>query len=162
MPTFKSIKEMQAYLKKSINTSLVEDVAPIVKETMSAEIQNSVYTEYPNPHMYKRRLDEGGLIDERNMNIDESLISSGILSITNNTPFDDRYDTFNTGNGLAGLIEFGDGYKGNYYDYTNYDGDNSYKEPRPFIENSRETLRQTKVHVKALKKGLRESGIKVE
>jgi len=158
---FKSMKDLEKYLQSQINNSLQQDVAPIVKETMSAEIQNTVYAEYPNPHMYNRRK-SGGLESVENMNIDESLINSGVLSITNDTPFDDRYDTENSGDGLAGLIEFGDGYDGHTYDYTNYNGNSPYLEPRPFIQNSRDTLKQTGAHIKALKKGLKKSGINVE
>lgn len=156
MPTFSSLKEMEKYIQDKINVSLEKDVAPVVKEIMSAEVQNTVYAEYPNPRVYERRLNKGGLMDINNMN--DKLVTSGILSITNDTPFNPEYNTVNSGDGLAGLVEFGHGrYNGIEYDYPS---DERFTNPRPFIEATREDLIQTQAHTKALINGLKKSGIK--
>ena len=42
MPTFSNLKAMEKYIQDKINVSLEKDVAPVVKEIMSAEVQNTV------------------------------------------------------------------------------------------------------------------------
>ena len=146
MPTFSSLKEMEKYIQDEINKSLKNDVAPVVKEVMSAEVQNTVYSVY-EPKRYERRYDNYGLGDTRNMEFPK--VENGKLEVSNNTPFKGKNYS---GKSLTEVVVTGEGYT---YDYP-YE----YNQPRDFIEATREDLIQTQAHTKALVNGLKKSGIK--
>ena len=146
MPTFSSLKEMEKYIQDKINQSLKDDVAPVVKEIMSAEVQNTVYSVY-EPKRYERRYDNGGLMSENNMKAIP--IKDGVIAISNETPFNGKNYS---GKSLTEVVVTGEGYT---YDYP-YE----YNQPRDFIEATREDLIQTQAHTKALINGLKKSGIK--
>lgn len=145
MPTFSSLKEMEKYIQDEINKSLKNDVAPVVKEVMSAEVQNTVYSVY-EPKMYKRRYNNGGLMSENNMN--DTLIKDGVIAVSNDTPFNGKNYSGKT---LTEVVVTGEGYT---YDYP-YE----YNQPRDFIEATRKDLIQTQAHTKALVNGLKKSGV---
>ena len=157
---FKSLKDLEKYLQQQVNKSLEKNVTPVVKKIMIEQIEDTVYSAY-SPSEYKRRGQDEGLADPENIG---GVMVGNTLEIINATAANPdiyihgvKYESINADDYLTPIIEYGQG-----YEFHSDDGDSGYEQPRPFIENSRETLRQTKVHVKALKKGLRESGIKVE
>ena len=165
MPTVNSLSALYAALQAKINIALENEVKSEVSKIMVEQIQETVYDTYsPNTNAedyYHRRSNEDALGDPSNIG---GIVINDVLEVYNAAVTNpdiyvhgELYQSQNEGDYLAPIIEYGQG-----YDFNSKNGDLGYEQPRPFIENSRETLRQTKVHVKALKKGLRESGIKVE
>lgn len=160
MPEFKTFKELETYLKTKIKDSLEHEVKSEIVETERRHIQTDVYDVY-KPKMYKRRKDNGGLMDKEN--IVGTMISNDTLEIVNNTPpnpYGIPQEQVTTDKNLAMLVEGGDGASG-YFDFPSED-DNSYMSPRPFTANTIEELSQTKAHVKVFKEGLKRNGIETE
>jgi len=150
---YTSLEALFRDLQKQVNESLLEDVAPVVKDVMRDNILNTVYSAY-KPVIYNRRYNEGGLLD--NENIHSELISDGTISITNETPVNAAYGGDDSAMSLTEQIIEGKG-----YDYQG-DGTGAYLEPRDFMEDTREELRKTGDHVTALKKGLIKRGFEVK
>jgi hypothetical protein len=154
MPDFKSLKALEKYLKKAIKESIKEEPTKAVKNLMRKHILRDVYMVY-KPKEYQRRLISGGLYDEKNIVIKPK--RNNTVEIFNKA----KRNMNNTNLYLAPIIEFGhkkavaDGYKGYSYEYPHL----RYYHPRPFIENTRESLKENKQHVKAMKQNLKKYGI---
>lgn len=163
MPEFKTFKELETYLKTKIKDSLEHEVKSEIVETERRHIQTDVYDVY-KPKMYKRRKDNGGLMDKEN--IIGTMISNDTLEIINNTPpnpYGTPQERVSVNKDLPMLVEGGDGVGGNnFYDFPSDEKDATYMFPRPFTANTIEELSQTKAHVKAFKEGLKRNGIETE
>ena len=72
------------------------------------------------------------------------------LEVDNITEFDNGYGTYNSGRGLADLINDGEARSGFYYDF-----DGAFTQPRPFIDNTIEEIEQTDSVENALARGLK-------
>lgn len=151
MATYSSLTELFASLQQSINETMVDEVATVVKETMQAEVQNTVYSVY-NPKVYERRYDQGGLIDEENYHAE--LVADGTVAITNDTSINEVYGGDDSMSLTEQIIE------GKGYNYGN--GSEPYAQPRDFIDATKEDLIQTGAHVEALKVGLSKRGFEVK
>lgn len=154
MAKFKTLKDLlnSKILTDAIEDSLAEEVADIVCDIQLEHIQTDVYNAY-SPVIYSRRGDEGGLGDRSNIDV---LVSDKELVIENNTSKDERYGINPTDKSLTEIIVTGDGYM-----FTGK-GDGAYLQPRDFIGNTKEDLRQNKQHIKAMKKGLKRNGMNVK
>lgn len=148
MTSFKNLKDLERFLQKQINNALQNEVKNEVEETMRNHIQKDVYEAYTpystdgvTPH-YERTY-------ELLRSIESNLIDDGVLSVENTRHEGDRY--------IVEVIEYGKNYQWGYT--RNLDEEIG---ARPFVENTREELRQTNKHVEALKKGLKRQGIDVE
>lgn len=164
MPEFSKWSDLEKYLKKQIKDALANEVKSEVVETERRHVQKDVYEVY-NPKMYKRRKENGGLMDEKN--IVGVMLSDDTLEVENKTPANpygipqERVTT--EGKNLPGLIEFGDDNGYGRYDFPPSDGeDDSYMFPRPFISNTVEELKNSKAHISALANGLLRHNIKTE
>lgn len=153
----KNLKELQNALKDKINYALLTDVSHTVTEVMIDHIARDVYDVYL-PNQYTRREDNGGLIDPNNIN---SSIEKNTLVVENNTlgapeyGIDNKvFPSQNKDKEIAGVIETGKGYDIHSWEYDGV--------PRPFIQNTREDLKNNKYHVKALKQGLKKQGLEVK
>lgn len=159
----KNLKELQNALQDKIDYALLTDVSHTVTEVMTDHIARDVYDVYlpidiTNPHQYVRREDNGGLIDPNNIN---SSIEKNVLIVENNTLGAPEYgignEVFSSQNKdkeIAGVIETGKGYDIHGWEYDGV--------PRPFIQNTREDLKNNKYHVIALRQGLKKQGLEVE
>lgn len=158
MPAFKSMKELCATLQTKVNLALKNDVTDAVRETEQIKADELVYSVY-TPSWYDRT---GALV------ADDSIIGtildedSGVLSVDNISEFSQNPPSANAGWGLAGLVEYGDGWNGHHYEHLNRDGDNPFTEPRPFIDETREELSDGRIVKAALKNGLRKGGLNVK
>ena len=153
----KNLKELQNALQDKIDYALLTDVADTVSDVMTDHIARDVYDVYA-PATYKRRLNNGGLLDKDNIN---SSIEENTLVVENNTTGKPYYQigtgftySQNKGKEIVGVIETGDGY--DIHDWE-YDG-----VPRPFIQNTQEDLKNNKYHITALKQGLEKQGLEVK
>ncbi len=151
----KNAAELEKELMKKINGSLIQDVAPVVENTMIYSIEKNVYDAY-EPSAYSRRQEEGGLIDRDN--IVSKVIDNGVIAVTNETLGEETYvyngrefQSKNAGKPIAGIIESGKG-----YDY--------WKKafPRPFLEETVEMLNKENVVSKVLRDSLKLDGLEVK
>lgn len=159
-----SLHDVVNKLKQNTQEIVVNEVADVVVKTQKERIQTDVLDKYhideetgesTEPFVYERRYENGGLISDENIIVE--VIENGI-TVRNVTKAKDN-DTFN----LAELIENGDGYNGLEYTYKDNRDDTSYQylQPRPFIKNTRQELRENRKHIKALKEGLKNKGYNV-
>lgn len=162
MPKVKSIAEALKYISSQINETLLDEVSESIKDAEIRHAYRDVYSR-PDSLLYERRYSDGGIGDYDNL--EERLEGDGLLAVENVTPFNPYLNgrnasdgmSHNSGEGLDGLVEFGDGgWKGLTYDWAK-------GEPaRPFIQNTIDELRTTKAHVKSLKDGLKKRGVNVK
>lgn len=138
----KSIAELQAQIEDAIGESLNGDVMEFIQQKLVEHAEADVYSQYV-PKMYVRR---GSLLDK-----DKYLIETGEnmhLVITPVQEFNPiiyvngkQSRSKNSGEQLAGLINYGDGYGGYHYEFPDEDvfGNPNYA-PRPFLDNTKEEL----------------------
>ncbi|MCY9594030.1 hypothetical protein PC41400_08080 [Paenibacillus chitinolyticus] len=142
MPDFNSIKELQRYIQTKANLALKNEVATNTVEAMMKKIDEVVYDVY-EPKVYEREKDHGGLTDPNNIRV--QMINDDTVSIENIRSDGNR--------NVVEIVETGQGY---YYsfDYTN--------KPRAFTGATRQELKTSKSHIKAMKLGLERQGIRTE
>jgi len=159
-----NLKDLQKILQEKITKALENEVTNKVKDVMVKHIEDDVYSKYtPNPNSqnsYDRRGVNEGLADASNIG---GVMVSDTLEVFNAAVANpdiyidgNAYQSQNKGEYLTPIIEYGQG-----YDFSN-DGNSGYEKPRPFVKNTRDELKQTKVHVKALKQGLKNQGVNVD
>lgn len=137
-----SLQDIYNKLKMATQSTVHNEVAEAIKKVEHDHVVSDVYNVY-DPVMYKRKMDDYGLSDTRDM-IAKPYGEIGI-EISNDTEHNGTY--------VADVVETGEGY--NYsFDYNG----NS----RPFQENTVEELQTSKEHIEVLKLGLRSKGIKIE
>lgn len=164
--TFNNIREFEQYFNKNMISAMkdvmLNDVGHIVKVVEQRNIVEEVYLKYTpdsplrQPWIYKRRRQDGGLMDMRNMLATVTDVPNGVLlSVENLTR------GYNQTMLLDTLIEYGDGYGGKEYDYKENRDDTAwqYLRARPFTKATIQELRETKGHVTAFRQGMEEYGI---
>lgn len=150
---FSSMKELTDFLQGVIDDELKYSIAEEVKDSLVNAAQNLVYDVY-SPNQYNRRY---SYTDRENIVVDDSM--PGTVEISYNVQFNDDYPSSNSGDGLTGLIEFGDGWEGHYYDYIPQDKEPTFMYPRPFIAPVREQLKDTLKD--DMRQALRNAGLNV-
>lgn len=162
MANASNIKELEALINKKLMNALKTDVAKVVKNTQQEKVKTSVYDRYSpgtsdgEPWVYKRRKENGGLADQKNMIDVVSVSSTGVELSVQNIAKGSKDKSME----IAGLVEYGDDAGYGEYDYKlNRDGTSEqYLQPRPFIEETRKELASGKAK-EALIKGLKNQGI---
>jgi hypothetical protein len=139
MPQFKNLNELAKYIDKMTKQSLIEHVAPIVKERMQEHVDTDVYEAY-KPKKYDRT---GKLKKE----IEIQEIEDGIAITPTRTDED-------TGKYIPAIIESGKGYTYSGYGYA-------YEQPRPFVQNTKEEILHEGIHKKELVKSLKNKGLNI-
>lgn len=139
-------------LKSDIEDTLAHEVLDEVKNIELRHIQDDVLSTY-SPKIYQRRV-IGGIDDPDNI---VARVKDMQLKVDNVTEFNDNYNTYNYGVGLANLINDGESRHGFYYDY-----EGEFTQPRPFIDNTIEEIEQTNSVENALKKGLKKRNYDVK
>ena len=124
--TYDDIDSLLKDLKSDIEDTLMDEVLDSVKEIELKHIESDVLSTY-SPKIYQRRT-YGGIDDEQNI-VGEVIDMH--LFVDNITPFNSGYGTYNSGVGLADLINDGESRHGFYYDYGG-----EFTQPRPFIDNT--------------------------
>jgi len=171
MAEVSSIKELEAMLKKKINSVLQTDAANLVKKKEQEHAFDDVYGAYTSfstcVMKYRRRGTGGGIVDINNMKVYPGDMQ---VEIANETPFNPAFGKHtecckpfigpeNRGNELALLIELGDGGGGYIYNYPFPNGQGDFLPPRPFIQNTRDELKNTQDLRKCIVNGLRMLGV---
>lgn len=148
MPSLEQqLKQIAKKLQPKIQDALKYEVAETVTETLLSHVKQDVYDVY-QPKSYERRYDDGGLADEGNI---KSTVKGNTLIVENTTMSNEDYlPKKKKPYKIAGSIEYGTGY--DYYSPGE----------RPFIESTREDLRQNKQHISAMGRGLKRQGIDIK
>jgi hypothetical protein len=139
MPQFKNLNELAKYIDKLAKQSLIDHVAPVVKERMQEHVETDVYEVY-KPKKYDRT---GGLKND----IEIREVDNGVAIVP--TRFDE-----DTGNYIPSIIESGKGYTYSGYGYA-------YEQPRPFVQNTKEEILREGIHKKELAKSLKNKGLDI-
>ncbi|MBP1559841.1 MAG: hypothetical protein J6C96_01165 [Oscillospiraceae bacterium] len=137
--TFKNLDSLFKHIQKQVQDTMVNEVADAVKDNMAEAVQTSVYDVY-SPMYYKRRMQNGGLIDKDNMEVTET--PDGII-VRDVAPLDNGRRDFS----LDEII-------------VNGLGNQPFS--RDFYSQCKENLEQNNDHVEALKQGLKKRGFKVD
>lgn len=157
----KNEEELEAAIRAAIKESLKNEVYRLVRDVERSHIETDVYGVY-NPKVYISRGDDGGLIADENIiknDVDTNSLTLIVSNITKPNPEARDKELVSTDKNLPELIEYGDGYNGNVYDFVLEGAE--YLEPRPFTKNTIEDLSETREHEQALKEGLIKRGIEV-
>lgn len=154
-----ALTKINKQLSKKVDNALAKEVLEAVKSEESEAIYSEVYGAY-KPSKYRRRQKHGGLADPDNI---KGSVSGGVLTVVNTTPPNPGGCVINslvmTDKVLPELVEHGDGYKSYHYDFQS---DGRYMEERPFTAKTVENLKKNGDHVEALKKGLKQQGLKMQ
>ena len=167
MAEFKSLdaamQEIKGRLAEALNTSVAEEV----KEFEKSHVYSDVYAAYatagrfPEPAIYDRRYEHGGLADVRGMQHTIEYVGDDVvkLYVDNANPLNLKYG--NAADDLAGIVEFGNGNGYGRYIYPlAQDAIGDFRSPRPFIQNTREDLAKYKTAI--VRDALRKQGLNVK
>lgn len=153
MPKFKSTERLLTYLQKSINDTLLNEVADEVRKVEIETIDEEVYSSY-EPEYYARRYE---LTKEDN--IVAELESDGVLAVRNIAPPNRSviggYDYSSEPTALSRWIN--EGAVPNIFN----DYDYPWQHKRPFLDKTVEKLNSSDKLSNALKKGLIKRGLRV-
>lgn len=153
MPKFKDLSSMYAYIRKSVNSSLENNVAPVVEQKIADKVQSEVYDSY-TPRFYERRYELGNP-----SNINSELIGDGVLFSKDTA--DPSPSVLGTPYSASGSTIF-PGWVNNgevpniFNDRTDY----PWMYSRDFIGAAIDELKSTGEVTDALAKGLNAKGIK--
>ena len=166
MPTFKinelskAVKYAVKKVQVAVNEVLIDEVANEVKVEEVSNIVIDVYSRITSG-AYKRRYYDGGFGDENNINA--RLEGDGKLVVSNDTPFNpylngvdgELSENAGRGEGLDGLINYGDGWNGINYDWAACG-------PTNYVEHTIQGFKSSGACTNALKSGLKKRGFDVE
>lgn len=144
MATFNNLKDLFKHVEKQMQSTLKNEIAELVVETMQSHVQEDVYDVYEPVDPSKRRMYDGGLIDQDSIEIqvvDDNTISVENIAIDGlrNVPY---------------IVESGQGY---------FSGASPIlTRGRKFTEGTREELHNTDKLKQTMKNGLRKRGVKVD
>lgn len=156
---FKSIGELEKYLKTEIQDCLEYEVAEEVKSAMSMWAEIDVYAAYPDPKSYERR---GSLTNK--LLYDSESTGKMKITVKPSIPFNPYLATEDeeTGMGLERLVTYGQGAGGNYGWKEPRGREPTYKQPRPWIPDAMDDLKSSGSAAAALAMGLQGKGITVK
>lgn len=151
--SFTSFKDLEGFIKKQVKKSLESDVAEVIKDEIQSSISDKIYLPY-KPKKYERReYTGGGLGDKNTMTVE--LVGDDTIKIIpeaeRNTNYDFTGVGYDTSKSLAENIIGGYGNR----DYI-------WNQPRDFIEEAKNNLKQNKNHIEALKDSLEKYGITIK
>lgn len=150
---YSDIDKLLKDVQSDIDDVLMNEVLDTVRDIEMEHVQEDVFSVY-SPSIYRRR-SSGGIDDPENVKAE---VKNGVMTVRNDTPFNDDYATQNHGIGLAYMLNEG-GNSEHDYDYGFRSIEAPYSNPRPFIDNTIEELDRTDAVEKALKKGLKRHDI---
>lgn len=144
---FSSWKQIEQYLKETIDDCLKNEVAETVKDELQTGMSEVVYSA-GEPKKYPRRYySDGGLGDRETMK--HELVASGELVVIPDAERNVEYNSYpgygyDTSHSLAWNIVKGYGDKNKWYN-----------QPRDFIQQTIENMQKTKSHVDCMKDALK-------
>jgi hypothetical protein len=155
----KNLAELEKLINQKIAQALNSEVKETVKDVMQSKVESEVYDAYQSgsqsEYKYERRGENDGLKDKDNM-IGE--VKGNTLEVENIAKGKD------SGEYLAGLIEYGhqNGYGEYDYPYVPRGSIGDFRDPRRFIESTRNELANGNELKESMRKGLQKMGIKTK
>lgn len=152
MLKFATLEELEFYIEEAINIAMESNVSQEVAKLLKDNTKKVVYDAY-EPSYYVRRGENGGLLDENN--IQKTIDKTSHTLTMENIAKPKKLNAFdNPSTSLAYLIEYGR--------VPNIFNDQIYPWmfPRPFIRKTISDLQNGNVITKAMTNGLRANGIK--
>lgn len=152
---FKSVGELESFLKDAIQDCMEYEVAEEVKSAMAMWAEPDVYAKY-TPKRYERTYSLSNKLF-----YDAEKVGSMKISVAPHIPFNPygAVEGESTGMGEEELIHYGDGGGGHRYLWES--GDRPYKAPRPWIPDAFADLEGSGSAADALAMGLQAKGISV-
>lgn len=148
MPSFDSLKDLERYVNSKIKNTMENEVFKEVKETMQEHIQKDVYDAY-TPYSTDGKTGHYERTYKLLDSIEQSMENDNTLVVENTRS--------ENGRDIVEVIESGKGYKWGYT--RNLDDEIG---ARPFVENTKDELRNSNKIERAMKTGLRKQGLDVE
>jgi len=135
LPTYNTMFGLNRELMRRANIALKNEVKDVVVSKLKEHMQKDVYATY-TPHEYQRRMDDGGLIDPKNI---EHTVNENMLRVYPTAPIEGPripgYEPAPGKTNLAKIIERGARNPWNRKSYR-------WTKPRPFVKNTQEELRK--------------------
>ena len=143
MPNFKNLRQLEVYVNKQAQ-EILYDRRGIFEEIGKSHVESDVYDKYEsdktNPNAYVRT----GKLKE----------SFRTTPVTNGIVIDNTRSE--NGRDIVEIVEKG------HYDSQGYEHIKpgaSYLLPRPFMQNTKQEIKDRKLHITELQKGLKQKGI---
>ena len=144
--TFDTIAELREALLKDMRNAVIKEVVKEMKDIEREVIEERVYAVF-SPKVYKRRYENGGLMDKENMLEEVSISQNDItVEITNLTQGNPTYRNF-WDSDIQELIETG-----------NYMWNGQMPPPRPFIDETQSVIDTTDRIDRAIERALSNLG----
>ena len=144
--TFDTIAELREALLKDMRNAVIKEVVKEMKDIEREVIEERVYAVF-SPKVYKRRYENGGLMDKENMLEEVSISKNDItVEITNLTQGNPTYRNF-WDSDIQELIETG-----------NYMWNGQMPPPRPFIDETQSVIDTTDRIDRAIERALSNLG----
>ena len=165
---FKDLKSLQKHVEEIAPIYLTgSSVGDVLAKTMRNSVKEVVYKPR-KPKKYKRRKNDGGLSDMRNMQWTSFSVKDGVLSLvfenlttgqTHQIPIYDNPVDSMEGQYITDLIEEGAvGGSGEWYDYSG-----EWIAPRPFVADAIKKLKSNPAPLQeGIKKAFRKAGFKTK
>lgn len=143
MPTIKNVKQLEKYIN-NLSGEILYDKRIVFVEIAKEKVESEVYDKYTpdldNPDSYRRT-----------GKLKESFVTN---------PIDNGIAIDNTrsenGRDIAEIVEKGH-YNSEGYEHVKKGA--AYLLPRPFMQNTKQEIKDRKLHVTELQQGLKEKGI---
>ena len=160
---FRTIKELQEYLKKEIADSMLK-AGKVAERVVREHVDKDVYQAY-SPSVYEATFELRESLFTKTPQIKNNIIE---VEVKHNTDLINSYEP----NQHHSVVEdYNPQDVSDWIPYIVHEGktaniwgdssDAAYLKPRPYFDNAREELEQSKEHVEALKNDLRSKGIVV-
>lgn len=156
---FQSLSALEVYLTKMIKDSM-EDVGKKCEVVVREKIEEEVYQNPVNPSTYERTR------ELKNSLIHTSPVQNGSEIITEIKHETDLIGSYSPNQHMS--VQTGEPFIEPLAEVVNYGkaghifGEGYWTEPRPYMDDAREEIKQDKLHVQSLKESLRNKGIQVE
>jgi hypothetical protein len=152
--SFTNWSQIEVYLQEKLNDCLQKEVAETVKDELQSSISEVVYGA-GTPTKYIRRGfgENGGIADKSSMTTE--LVSNGTITITPDAERNKGFSNYpgsgyDSDKSLAFNLEMGYGDKQQWFN-----------QPRSFVQETKDNLKQNKVHVESLRDALIKRGLDV-
>ncbi len=165
-----ALNHVKPALQKKIDIALQTEIFAAVQAAERIAIKNTVYEAY-TPNIYDRRYDNGGMMDVRNIQIENGTVQNGRLVVINETPpnpyWSDRdvHGSATVNKSLPELINYGHSRYVKYSGRFGYDFPKkkyAYYKARPFIEETRTILKNKGTLDRRLGNALKRQGLRIE
>lgn len=158
MPNFKNLKQLEKYLKHEIENSIRKDVAEMIEQEVRDKIDELVYSKPTKS--YERTMELRNSVSSDTEEIKKDLFE---LRVFNDVELINPYKTDNFWNQHMSMNDEDVSHLISLWILKGTSGSPYYNhESRDYIQATKDELKNSKKHVKALQSSLKRKGIDVE